>query len=624
MTLRGEPEVWSPPAPARTSRWIAPDAEGVPGAVHVRLGDPGSHRARCLNSTAVRMLGPAAAGAEFDLADACPAAASVVPLVEDALHDGDLRATELDWGGSGGADRVRCVVTPTEDGALVLLEDVTDRHRATDALEAAERRLAQVQDWRGGGFWELDMHTGHLYWSTQAFEVLRLHSDSLDALLERVHPDDRPLIEHVTSRARAQPGPYRATHRTEQGGEVRVMQHTMQSVLGADGTPQRLLGFVTDVTAEHAIEEQLRRASSQQSIALLAGGLVHDLNNAFAIVHGHAQLGLQAHERGDAIDRLHLEAIERAAVNAKELTRSLLSIGREEPLAPTRFSPVELLERVAAMARATLGSQRSVALQLDAHDVDVVADPGRVERVMVDLVINARDALRDGGGSVTIGLDRIVLDGRHELVIEGALAPGLYAELSVIDDGSGIDEETLDRIVEPFFSTKPAERGSGIGLASANAFAERSGGHLAIESELGHGTTVRVLLPAIDASTHRPAGDRPQARRVLVASRDPESRSRLDAVVAAAGFQVVRATSLWEAVTVLRTEPIDLVATDAVVGEPLEASPVWREQHRGRTGLLLLAPGGWDPPSDSSAMVLPTSADDEVVTETLRDLLQTV
>ena len=601
--------------------WIAPDADGVPGALHVRRDAGGMYQGRCLNVAALRMVGLAPEQTAFELSQALGPTHALGELIDDALGAGEIRATELAWSGVGGVDRVRCVITPADEGALVLLEDVTDRHRANDALEAAERRLAQVQDWRGGGFWELDMRTGQVYWSTQAFEILPLDDATLSGFLDRVHPDDRALIEHVADRALAQPGPYRATHRTQRGTEIRVVQHSMQSVVGDDGLPHRLLGFVTDVTAEHALEEQMRLASAHQSIALLAGGLVHDLNNAFAIVHGHAQMGLQAHQRGEPVDPVHLEAIGRAATSAQELTRSLLSVGRDDALAPTRFAPDALLDRVATMARATLGAARSVLLRLDDTELDVVADPGRVERVLIDLVVNARDALPADGGTVAIGFERAVLDHRHELVVEGVLAAGTYGAFVVEDDGSGIDEDTLDRITEPFFSTKPSARGSGIGLASANAFAHRSGGHLSVASEAGSGTTVTVLLPAIDRSS-ADGGNRPSARRVLVVAADAAQRARLGEIVEDAGFQVVRATTLPKAATVLRTEPIDLVVADEVVAGPLAASSAWRGRRGGPVSpLLVVVPEGGDRQPVPGATVLPVSARDDEISAAVRELL---
>jgi signal transduction histidine kinase len=575
----------------------------------------------CLDDTAATMVGAPRGCDPVPMSQLSAVAIDALgPAIRQVLATGELGNTELHWFGAEEIERMRCVLIPTEDGALVVLDDVSEQHRERDALAAAERKLAQLQEWGRVGFWELDMETDEVYWSTQAFEILHLRTSSLAAFVERVHPDDRALIDHVTARARAQPGPYRATHRVVDGDDVRVMQHNMQSIVGDDGRPHRLLGFVTDVTAESAVEEQLRRASSQQSIALLAGGIVHDLNNAFAVVHGHAQLGLQAVARGDAIDAMHLEAIGRAAESAKSLTRSLLSLGRQEALAPRRFSPADMLERVAAMARATLGSRRDVRLRSDAPELDLVTDAGRLERVLVDLVVNARDALPDHGGSVEIRFARTTLDDRHELVVEGSLAPGLYAEVSVVDDGSGIDEATLDRVLEPFFTTKALDAGSGIGLASANAFAQRSGGALLIDSQPGVGTEVKILLPAIDRTPER--GSRLVARRVLVATADAGRRGPLCDAVVGAGFQVVAAATADAALTVLRTEPIDMVLADDAVGATLERSSRWRAQHAGTTGLVMLIPPGWVRPPGNPAVVLADTAGNDVVAGLVARLLE--
>lgn len=487
-------------------------------------------------------------------------------------------------------------------------------------LATAERQLAELQEWGRVGFWELDLDTSDVYWSTQAFKIIRLETASLRGFLDIVHPDDRELIDHVTARARAQPGPYRATHRVDQGGEVRVLQHHMQSIAGNGGRPQRLLGFVTDVTIEHELEKRMQRANAQQSIGLLAGSIVHDLNNAFSVIAGHADLGQQAAVRGEPINPVHLEAIQRAAESAKTLTRRLLSLGREEALVPRQFDPAELLERVGAMALATLGSCRTVSLDVEQASIDVVADPAGLERLLVDLVVNAGDALPPDTGRVVIACRGMTLGDDHEQVTEGTLAPGLYAEVSVTDDGCGMDEETLDRAFEPFFSTKPNSEGSGVGLASANAFAQRSGGSLAVESTVGSGTRVGLYLPAVDASQARP-GARPPARRVLIAVAEDGRCSSLADRLAGVGMQTVRAGSATTARTVLETEPIDLLVADAELGATVERAPIWRSQHRGVTALVLLAPPGWSRPVDVTAVVLADVAGAEMVANLVENLL---
>lgn len=457
---------------------------------------------------------------------------------------------------------------------------------------------------RPSGFWEVDLRTDELYLSTQAFEVLRPASVSLAGFVERVHVDDRLLIEHVTDRARVQPGPYRLVHRTADGDGARTLQHDMQSVVGDDGRPGRLLGFVSDVTAEHALDEQMRRIAAQQSVGLVAGGIVHDLNNTFAVINGHVELAVQAHRRGAPIDVIHLEAIARAADSARALTRSLLATGREGPLVPRRVRPAEILDRVLDAAQATLGVHRTVELRGDGNDIELVADPERLERTLIDLVVNADDALPDGSGHVEIGCCRVLLDEHHPRVADGSLAPGVYAELTVVDDGCGMDEAVVSRIFEPYFTTKPPERGSGIGLASANRFALRSGGALSVASAVDEGTTVILLLPAIE----RPPAPRrsgPPPRRLLLVGGDGRA-ARIAGALSADGYQVVQATGPADAWTVIRTEPIDAVVADGPLAGELERAGLCRRSGAaaGTTEVLLPVGRGGPALAGSVAEVL--------------------
>ena len=566
---------------------VLAESPGTPrtGALLIRLPGGGTPEVQCLDATAELLLGDGAGSTAgrgrpiglTELLAHCP----------DVAESGRITSIEVDWVAVPGVDRVRCTLLPAEDGVVALLEDVTERQRERDALSLAELRLAQVDQWARVGFWEVDLRTDEIYLSTQAFQILGLGSPSLAAFMAGVHADDRLVVEHVTDRARVQPGPYRLVHRTAGEADVRTLQHNMQSVVGDDGRPGRLLGFVTDVTAEHALDEHMRRAVAQQSVGLAAGGIVHDLNNAFAVINGHVQLAVQALRRDASVDIVHLEAIGRAADSARALTRALLAAGREEPLVPRRFRPSDVLAGVRGAAEATLGGQRTVDVHTDGADIDLIADPGRLERTLIDLVVNADDALPPDGGRVEITCGRVVLDDQHPRVVDGSLAPGVYGQITVVDDGCGMDDGVLERVVEPFFSTKPPEQGSGIGLASADTFARRTGGALSITSALGQGTTVSLLLPAIDRAPDRPRTSREPARRILVVVPDERARA-LSTAFSSAGYQVVEASGVADAERVLSTEPIDAVVADETTAPRLQGADL--RQTARASGLVVLAP----------------------------------
>lgn len=417
--------------------------------------------------------------------------------------------------------------------------------------------LGHLQAFADVGFWEYDLTTGTLYVSTQAHELLQIDEPSADAYLAVVHPDDVEVLRQVHRRARVQPGPYRVRHRTADG--ERVLQVRLQSVPDADGTPVRYLGMIGDVTVESRLEQALEHASAARLTGLLAGGAVHDLKNVFAVVLGHVQLAL-ADARASGRDTASLEAIERAARRGSELTSGLLQVGRETPVAARRVPVERLFRRLELTAATVVGRHRSLVVDAGSGEHDLLVDESRLERVVVDLLLNARDALPAGAGSVAVTF-RPLTDAEVEGVRSRHQLPGgSYGAIEVTDDGTGIPAEVLDRVTDARFTTKADAGGTGMGLHAVARFADAAGGALEIESGSGVGTTVRIVLPirasAQDGSPHR------GARRALVHGHDEDRTERLVRAIQQAGLQVAVSADRAVALTVLQTEPIDVLVSD--------------------------------------------------------------
>ncbi len=434
--------------------------------------------------------------------------------------------------------------------------------------------LARVERWGNLGVWEIDLATNAVYWSTQVYEILGVDECDLEAFFAVVHPDDLPLVEHVTSRVLEQPGPYRLTHRIRRGDDVRTVDQHMQSIADGDGHPVRLLGTMIDVTETRVLQQQVHRAQQMRAVGLLAGGLAHDFNNALLVIRGHADL-LLAQTDADDPSRASLEAISRAGARASTVTRRLMALGRQDEVRPVRVAPDQLLGGIAELVRPTLDADVALDVEVDetASSTEVLVDVDQLHQVVIDLVLNARDA---GAHRIRLRFESRHLTHTDPPCVDGRIAAGTYGMVQVIDDGSGIDATTLDHIFEPFFTTKDARTGSGIGLANARGFADRSLGALLVASEPGAGTTMSLLLPAsAGAATERVRSPRRSRRtRVLVAAGDGR-RDRLLAALGDLDHQLVAAGDLEAMSFSLETEPIDLVVLD---GSLLPSS--------GRPGIL--------------------------------------
>jgi len=428
---------------------------------------------------------------------------------------------------------------------------------------AAEEVLGHLQAFADVGFWEYDLDTDELYLSTQVFEILGIDEPTVDAYLAVVHPDDVELLTQVHARARSQPGPYRVRHRTRDG--ERVLQVRVQSVAGPTGAPVRYLGVISDATAEWQLEQALEQSTSARLTGLLATGAVHDLKNVFAVLLGHAQLALAADGRGDRPDPESLRAIERAAGRGLELASQLLQVGRAGPLTARRVDVEELFRRIAATATTVLGRHRTVVVEAATDDVDLLVDGARLERAVVDLLLNARDALPPGAGRVVVSFHALRGDEVAALVESHGVPAGAYGVVEVRDDGAGIASEVLARVTDPFFTTKAGSGGSGVGLHTVARFAEAAGGVLAIESEVGIGTTVRLVLPTRPRAP-RAARKRAASVRAVVHGHDQGRLAALADALEVVGVQAVASTSTATSTTILRTEPIDLLVTDETSG----------------------------------------------------------
>jgi PAS domain S-box-containing protein len=360
-----------------------------------------------------------------------------------------------------------------------------------------------------------------------------------------------------------------------------IEEPRLGNVFDATATPlynsgSAVLGCVEvlrDITERKRAEEQLRQAHKMEAIGQLAGGVAHDFNNLLMAIIGYSELLLARLREGDRL-RKHVQEIKKAGERAAALTRQLLAFSRRQVLVPQVLDLNSVVSNVQKMLRRMIGEDIDL-LTVPAPDLGQVrADPGQVEQVIMNLAVNARDAMPEGG-KLTLETTNVALDESYTRNHIDVL-PGRYVMLAVRDTGSGMDAETLSHIFEPFFTTKEEGKGTGLGLATVYGIAKQSGGHIEVSSEPGQGTTFRVYLPRIEAAYEpaargAPAEEMPRGTEtVLLVEDDVVVCELLRQMLQGSGYTVLEAGGARQALRMgerYAPRPIHLLLADVVMPE---------------------------------------------------------
>ena len=351
-----------------------------------------------------------------------------------------------------------------------------------------------------------------------------------------------------------------------------------------------------DVTDEIRTEAQLRQTQKMNAIGKLTGGVAHDINNMLAIVTGSLELALDQ-VADDGVKKLINTALD-ASDRGASLTQRLLSFARKQALKPELVELHQLLSGLMDMLRKMLGENVDVALQAECGQWSCEVDPNQLETAIVNLVVNARDAM-PAGGQISIEAGYRYLD--EEAGQAAELPAGDYIAIQVADNGSGIEPMILERVFEPFFTTKDVGQGTGLGLSMVHGFVKQSGGCVWITSEMGQGTTVNMLLPAIASgfteqekaeSVSSPAqGDR---ETILMVEDDPALREVITVQLQLLGYRVVAVSSAQAALDVLHNgDRIELLLTDVILPGGMNGRELSRQAVQVRNGLPVVFMSGY-------------------------------
>ncbi len=489
-------------------------------------------------------------------------------------------------------------------GYTAIYQDISARKRAERELRNSESRLERAQEIARMGTYEATFASWPpqdeeaSIWSPGVYEILGLDpvttTPSLRALLAATHPDDRARILEPMSRP-LEPGTTKliVEHRVVLGGgEVGVVRHQTQVTQAEDGTVH-VTGAVQDITEYRQLEEQLLQSQKLEGIGQLAGGIAHDFNNLLTIINGYADLLARDEHMAEA-SRDSAATILAAGRRAAELTQQLLAFSRRQILQPRAVNLNEVLNDLRRMLDRLLGANIEVVERLDPALGLVHADVGQVQQVMLNIIVNARDAM-PGGGTLTIETSNVTIDDSY-LLTHPEAAQGPHVCLAITDSGAGMDAETKARIFEPFYTTKELGRGTGLGLATVYGIVKQSRGFIWVYSEPGRGTTMKVYLPRMSggepaARAEEAAGWLPAGATGTILLVEDQEHVRLFAarVLRDYGYRVLEAESGQAALAVSAAEkgPIDLLLTDVVMpGLPARALAAAFQQARPAARIL--------------------------------------
>ena len=453
--------------------------------------------------------------------------------------------------------------------------DLTESKRVEEELGRSKEALDLASEAAGLGTWEHDLVSGELHLDGRAKALFGLPADAsatYSGWVEAIHPDDLVDAETALDRSLRDRQPLSTQYRVVWGdGSIHWLAVIGRAIYGAGGKPIRMRGIVLDMTDRKRTEERLQDVLRLEAIGRLAGGIAHDLNNMLVAILGFSDLLAQSMGANDP--RLDdVRQISQAATRSADLTRQLLAFARRELIQPRRLDLNNIVRYAAGMLRPVLGENIGLELRLSSRAGPIHADPGRVEQILMNLVLNSRDAMPHGG-RVTVETDAVLIQPDSPVWTPPAEPPppGRYAMLAVSDTGHGMDQATLQHIWEPFFTTKPAGQGTGLGLSVVYGSVKQSGGFVWAESEVGRGTAVRVYWPEA-AHEPEPPAEVPVSspvilgrEAVLVVEDERVVRALMVRTLRNLGYACFEADDAEQGLRVLSREKVDLVITDVVM-----------------------------------------------------------
>ena len=466
---------------------------------------------------------------------------------------------------------------PSPQALTLLYRDVEKQKRAEEIVAQRDFQFSEAQRIARVGSWEYDVATSLNTWSEEMCRVLGQPPGavaSLDAMIGQVFDVDRPRVRAAVDRALSHCESFSIECRIRCPDDtVRSVHARGAAICDETGRPSRIVGTLQDVTERRQLQEQLQQSQKMEAVGQLAGGVAHDFNNVLTAIKSFSELvALELPESSPLRD--DVQEITAAADRAAALTRHLLAFSRRQMLQPVVLDLNGVVEGVTKLLVRLIGIEVHCETALAPNLGHVLADPGQLEQVVINLAVNARDAMPNGG-TLTLETANVTVDLRHASRLSGVetAEPGDYVVLTVSDTGEGMDRATQARIFEPFFTTKETGKGTGLGLSTVYGIVRQSGGYVSVYSEIGRGTTFRIYLPRVTGDVHVQAAKpvvihTPNGKSTILLVDDDEAvRTVATRILTRAGYTVLAASSPKEAEAIWadHTGPIHLLMTDLMM-----------------------------------------------------------
>jgi PAS domain S-box-containing protein len=482
--------------------------------------------------------------------------------------------------------------------AIGISADVTERKRADEAIRRSEELLRRAEAMANVAAWTFDSASGTFTCSDQASRVCgsRPGPHRIDDWLSAVYPQDRERVQRAFHRSLAG-AQLELEHRLVVDGKIKWVHVRAEPQFDITGRARGLIGVGQDVTERRLIEEQLRQAQKLEAVGRLAGGVAHDFNNLISGISMYGELLLDGLSRHDRL-RSYAAAIQGATQLGARLTGQLLAFSRKAVVALELLDLNEVIESISLMLSRLIGEDVALVTALSPALSRVMLDRGQFEQVLMNLAVNARDAMPRGGRLTLETRDVELL--QQQTAHETQPAPGRYVELTVSDTGHGMTDEVKSHIFEPFFTTKGPGKGTGLGLATVFGIVKQAGGHILVDSWVGEGTRFRILLPVAPETSPASAQGSPETppppgkETVLLAEDEAMVRNSARLVLETQGYEVIEAGNGVEALRIVDAYPgpIHLLLTDVVMpgmgGRELAAAVLAR-----RPGVKVLYMSGY-------------------------------
>ena len=472
------------------------------------------------------------------------------------------------------------------------MTDVTERRRHEERL----REQATLLDGAKDAILVCDLQERLRYWNKAAARMYALGDDSSGPDSPEIRLPDDADIRHSLQQVLAH-GEWSGRVERDAAGRTFMVDSHWMLLRDGGGEPTGILMICTDVSERVDLEQRLAQSQKLESIGQLTGGIAHDFNNLLTVIIGNAEMladELGHDSRLAPFARLVLSAGERGA----ELVRRLLAFARRQALEPELVHPGEVVDGMRDLLGRTLGENIELEFKNTGSPLVVSIDPGQLESALLNLCINARDAMPDGG-RLMIEITDVILDEAYASQ-RADVVPGAYVQISVSDTGGGMTPDVAARAFDPFFTTKAKGKGTGLGLSMVYGFTKQSGGHVAIYTEAGIGTVVKLYLPRIDApvtvATPSPVEREREGggETILLVEDDELVRTHAGQLLRQLGYHVLSASGGPEALELLRANPdIHLLFTDVIMPGGMNGPQLAEAAHRLRPGLPVLYTSGY-------------------------------